>query len=76
MDVYDPWIDAKEARHEYGVSPVRELGKVKYDAAVLAVAHQQFKDMGIKAVRKLLKPASVIYDIKHIFPRADVDGRL
>jgi UDP-N-acetyl-D-galactosamine dehydrogenase len=76
VDVYDPWIDAKEARHEYGVRPVRELGKVKYDAAVLAVAHQQFKDMGIKAVRKLLKPTSVIYDIKHLFPRAEVDGRL
>ncbi len=76
VDVYDPWIDAKEARHEYGVRPLRALGKVKYDAAVLAVAHQEFKDMGIKAVRKLLKPSSVIYDIKHVFPRAEVDGRL
>jgi UDP-N-acetyl-D-galactosamine dehydrogenase len=76
VDVYDPWIDAKEARHEYDVRPLRALGKVKYDAAVLAVAHQEFKDMGIKAVRKLLKPTSVIYDIKHVFPRAEVDGRL
>ena len=76
VDVYDPWIDAKEAKHEYGVKPVRTLGKVKYDGAVLAVAHQQFKDLGIKAVRKLLKPNSVVYDIKHVFRRDEVDGRL
>ncbi len=76
VDVYDPWIDAKEAQHEYGIKPVRTLGKVKYDGAVLAVAHQQFKDLGIKAVRKLLKPNSVVYDIKHVFRRDEVDGRL
>jgi UDP-N-acetyl-D-galactosamine dehydrogenase len=76
VDVYDPWIDAKEARHEYGVKPLRSLGDVKYDVAVLAVAHKEFRDMGIRAVRRLLKPNSVIYDIKHLFARKDVDGRL
>jgi UDP-N-acetyl-D-galactosamine dehydrogenase len=76
VDVYDPWIDAREARHEYGVKPLRSLGAVKYDVAVLAVAHQEFRDMGIRAVRRLLKPTSVIYDIKHLFARKEVDGRL
>jgi UDP-N-acetyl-D-galactosamine dehydrogenase len=76
VDVYDPWIDAKEARHEYGVKPLRSLGRTKYDTAVLAVAHNEFRDMGIRAIRKLLKPTSVVYDIKHLFSRSKVDGRL
>ncbi len=77
VDVYDPWIDREEAMHEYGVKPLARLPKPgTYDAAVVAVAHQQFKDMGIGAVRKLLKPASVIYDIKHVFPKKSTDGRL
>jgi UDP-N-acetyl-D-glucosamine/UDP-N-acetyl-D-galactosamine dehydrogenase len=76
VDVHDPWIDAREARHEYGVKPVKTLGGTKYDAVVLAVAHNQFREMGIRAVRKLLKSSSVIYDIKHVFARQQVDGRL
>jgi UDP-N-acetyl-D-galactosamine dehydrogenase len=76
VDVYDPWIDVKEARHEYGVKPLRSLGRTKYDTAVLAVAHNEFRDMGIRALRKLLKPTSVVYDIKHLFSRREVDGRL
>ena len=76
VDVYDPWIDRKEAQHEYGVKPLAALGKTRYDAVIMAVGHKQFKDMGVKAVRKLLKPAGVLYDIKHIFRRDEVDGRL
>jgi UDP-N-acetyl-D-galactosamine dehydrogenase len=76
VDVYDPWIDRQEARHEYGVKPLKSLGAKKYDAAVLAVAHNEFREMGIKAVRRLLKPTSVVYDIKHLFRRHQVDGRL
>jgi len=76
VDVFDPWIDRAEAKHEYGVRPLRALNGVKYDTAVLAVSHNEFKEMGIRAIRKLLKPTSVIYDIKHLFRRDEVDGRL
>jgi UDP-N-acetyl-D-galactosamine dehydrogenase len=76
VDVFDPWIDAREAYHEYGVKPLRKLGRTRYDTAVMAVSHNQFKEMGVKGVRKQLKPTSVIYDIKHVFKRAQVDGRL
>jgi UDP-N-acetyl-D-glucosamine/UDP-N-acetyl-D-galactosamine dehydrogenase len=76
VDVFDPWIDRAEAKHEYGVTPLRSLGGVKYDAAVLAVAHNEFKEMGVKAIRKLLKANSVVYDIKHLFRRDESDGRL
>lgn len=76
VDVHDPWIDVKEARLEYGVQPLRALGSTKYDAAVLAVAHKEFRDLGIRSIRKLLKSTSVVYDIKHVFARDEVDGRL
>ena len=51
VDVYDPWINAAEARHEYGIKPVRKLRKGHYDAAIIAVAHREFKAMGAAAVR-------------------------
>nr|PZN63472.1 MAG: Vi polysaccharide biosynthesis UDP-N-acetylglucosamine C-6 dehydrogenase TviB [Pseudomonadota bacterium] len=76
VDVYDPWVNAQEARHEYGITPIPRLGRGRYDAVVVAVAHQEFKDMGIRAIRRLTRPRSVIYDIKHVFGRKDVDGRL
>jgi UDP-N-acetyl-D-glucosamine/UDP-N-acetyl-D-galactosamine dehydrogenase len=76
VDVYDPWIDSREAKHEYGITPVKTVVKGRYDAMVLAVAHQQFKEMGIRAIRRLGKARSVIYDIKQMFPRTQVDGRL
>jgi UDP-N-acetyl-D-galactosamine dehydrogenase len=76
VDVYDPWVDPKEARHEYALRPLRQLGRTRYDAVVVAVAHKEFREMGIRAIRRLLKPASVVYDIKHVFRRKDVDGRL
>jgi UDP-N-acetyl-D-galactosamine dehydrogenase len=43
VDVHDPWIDAAEARHEYGIKPVRTLREGHYDAAIVAVAHREFK---------------------------------
>ena len=76
VDVYDPWIDAEEARHEYGITPISKLENGKYDAVVLAVSHQQFKDMGVDKIRALGKPQSVLYDVKSLLPKDKVDGRL
>ena len=76
VDVHDPWVDAAEARHEYGIRPIRDLKPHHYDAIVMAVAHREFKEMGVAAIRRLAKRHAVIYDIKHVFTRADVDGRL
>jgi len=47
-----------------------------YDAVILAVAHQQFCDMGVAGIRALVKSQSVIYDVKSILPAEAVDGRL
>lgn len=76
VDVYDPWVDAIEAQHEYGVKPIEGLISSTYDAVVLAVSHQQFKSMGIEKVRSLCKSNHIIYDIKYLFAANEVDGRL
>ena len=76
VDVHDPWVNGREARHEYGLSPVRTLRKGYYDAAVLAVPHREFLELGAAAVRRLCRRNHVLYDIKYAFPAAQVDGRL
>ena len=75
-DVYDPWVDAAEAEHEYGISPVQALENGKYDAVILAVAHHQFKDMGVDAIRALGKADHVLYDLKYVLSQAESDLRL
>ncbi len=76
VEVYDPWVDPREARHEYGIRPVKAPKARSYDAVVLAVGHQQFKDLGPAAVRRLGRKNSVVYDIKYVFGADQVDGRL
>ena len=76
VDIYDPWADAAEVRHEYGLKLARELKPRHYDAAVLAVAHREFRGLGVRGVHRLCKSPHVLYDIKHLFPAADTDGRL
>src|SRR5882724_5205795 len=76
VDIYDPWASRPECRHEYGLQPVRALKRGRYDVAIVAVAHRQFRELGARAVRRLCKTKHVLYDIKHVFPAAAVDGRL
>jgi UDP-N-acetyl-D-galactosamine dehydrogenase len=76
VDIYDPWANAGECRHEYGLKTLRDLKRGRYDVAVVAVAHRQFRELGARGVRRLCKKNHVLYDIKHVFPAATVDGRL
>ena len=76
IDVYDPWIDKEESIREFGITPVEQPEPGKYDAVIIAVAHHQFKSMGITAIRALGKKNHVLYDIKYILPVEKVDGRL
>ena len=76
VDVHDPWVDGAEAREEYGIRPVRTLKARHYDAVVVAVAHREFRELGVARIRKLAKKEHVLYDIKHVFRRDEVDGRL
>jgi UDP-N-acetyl-D-galactosamine dehydrogenase len=77
VDIYDPHADAAEAQQEYGVSlldAVPEAGQ--YDALVVAVAHDEFKKLGISGLRGLANTSGVVYDIKGMFGKEDADGRL
>ena len=75
-DVYDPWVDVAEAQHEYGLTPIDKPEQGAYDAIIVGVAHQQFKDMGAEAIRALGKPEHVVYDLKYVMPRNAADLRL
>jgi len=76
VDVYDPWISTKESEAEYNISLVDKLETGKYDAVIIAVAHDEFKKMGISKIRELCKSNSVVYDVKYTFDKNDVDGRI
>ena len=76
VDVYDPWVTVHEAQHEYGITPIAKPLGGNYDAIILAVAHKQFKDMGVAAIRAFGKPASVLYDLKYVLSTHESDLRL
>lgn len=76
VDVYDPWVDPAEAVHEYGIEPVAAPRQGAYDGIVLAVAHQQFKDMSVAAIRALGKTEHVLYDLKYVLTADEADLRL
>ena len=76
VDVYDPWVDPEEAMHEYGLTPVAKLEEGKYDAVILAVAHNQFKALGAEGIRKLGKAQHILYDLKYVLSAAESDLRL
>lgn len=76
VDVYDPWVDAAEAEHEYAITPVQSVKADTYDAVILAVAHNQFKEMGVTEIRALGKANHVLYDLKYVLETAESDLRL
>ena len=76
VDVYDPWADQAEAYREYGITLVSEPINSNYDAIVLAVAHDEFKQMTLNQIKAFGKDSHVIYDIKYLFEAYQVDGRL
>ncbi len=76
VDVFDPWAEPDEVKHEYGIKSIRnadELFPEFYDAVILAVSHREFVDLDIS---KFKKSNSVVYDIKGILDKNIVDGRL
>ena len=75
ITVYDPWADLETVKREYGIDIVSQLPLEKFDTAIVAVAHRQFREMEIK-FDSFLNPKHVIYDVKGILPREMVDGRL
>ena len=76
VDVYDPWVDKAEAEQEYGIKPINEPQQGAYDAIVVAVAHDQFKQLGAETIHGYGKQQHVLYDLKYIVPAELCDLRL
>ena len=76
VHVHDPWVNADEARHEYGLELVAQPGSGKYDAVILAVSHNEFIALGAEGIRAFGKPGAVLFDVKRALPRASVDDCL
>lgn len=75
VDIHDPWVDAAEAQHEYGIDLVDAVAG-QYDAVVLAVAHREFAEAGAAVLRAFGRNGAILVDIKGILPLAEGDLRL
>ncbi len=74
VDIYDPWADAAEVKHEYGVDIIANVDAAKkYEAVIVCVAHDDFKNFDFA---KYKENGAVIYDVKAVVDRDLVDGRL
>jgi len=76
VDVFDPWINTADSIKEYGIKIVEEPFPKKYDAIILAVAHDQFTKLSLDEIKSYGKDTHVLYDIKYILKAHEVDGRL
>ena len=72
VEVYDPWVNPHEVKHEYNIEILNSLPKGNYAAVILAVAHREFLDLDIRS----LSPAGVIFDVKGVLPKEIIDSRL
>jgi len=76
VDVYDPWVDKAEAEREYNVTPISKPAMNNYDGIILAVAHNEFVELGVDQIRAFGKNEHVLYDLKYVFTKEDTDIRL
>jgi UDP-N-acetyl-D-galactosamine dehydrogenase len=76
VDIHDPWADAEEARAAYGIELVPSPQVGAYDAVVLAVAHDEFRALGASGARAFGQRHALLYDIKSLYPRDEIDARL
>jgi len=73
VDVYDPWANAEEVRHEYGYELQTSLENQKYEGIVLGVAHKEFQGLDLNSLKSEI---AVVYDVKGILTNEQIDQRL
>jgi UDP-N-acetyl-D-galactosamine dehydrogenase len=77
VDIYDPWVDRSLVKAEYNLDCLEELSnKKQYNAIVLAVAHKQFSEYNRDYLKSFMKEDAIIFDVKSLLPREEVDGRI
>ncbi|MGY8939773.1 MAG: UDP binding domain-containing protein, partial [Flavobacteriales bacterium] len=73
ISIHDPWADEKEVLHEYGLTSLKTIPNEKFDAVVLTVSHNKFKELDFSLYKNNI---SVIYDVKNFLEEKFVDGSL
>ena len=76
VDIMDPWCSAEEAESAYGFSVLNKVENNSYDGIIIAVGHNEFKALGASSIRKLGKVEHVLFDLKYVLDKSDVDIRL
>jgi len=77
IQIFDPWVSKEDANNQVSIECLEELpNKAVYNLVVLAVAHKQFLEMGVDSIRSLIVPGGILYDLKSVFPKEKVDGRM
>jgi len=76
IDLYDPWADSKEIKKIYGINPQQKLNKGNYDVIIMTVRHKIFIEMGKIEILNLCKKNHIIYDLKYLFTKEQIDLRL
>ncbi|MGR9106796.1 MAG: Vi polysaccharide biosynthesis UDP-N-acetylglucosamine C-6 dehydrogenase TviB [Gammaproteobacteria bacterium] len=76
VEVYDPWVDPEEVAKEMRINLIDRPEKGRYDAIILAVSHRQFRQMGAAEIRALGKPQCILFDVKYVLPKEEVDAAL
>jgi UDP-N-acetyl-D-galactosamine dehydrogenase len=76
VDVYDPWVNKDDAMREYNIKLVDQPVEGGYDAILLAVLHDEFKELSLEKIKAFGRDSHVLYDIKYLLKANEVDGRL
>jgi UDP-N-acetyl-D-galactosamine dehydrogenase len=74
VDVYDPWADKEEVKHEYGIELIDTLDKKTYGTTVVAVSHDEFKNVELDSIKN--GNEAIVYDLKSVYENDKVNGRL
>ncbi len=73
ITIHDPWADEDEVMHEYGLESLKTIPNEKFDAVVLTVSHNKFKELDFLSLKK---KNAIIYDVKNFLDNSLVDGKL
>lgn len=76
VDVFDPWCSKKDLLTDHNIQLIDQIEKNNYQAIIIAVAHNEFKSIGIDKIKSYAKENHIIYDLKNIFDVNDADLRL
>lgn len=76
VHIYDPWVDKSDAKKEYDIDLIDNPQTTKYDAIIIAVGHNEFKQMSLNEIKSFGKEKFVLYDVKYLYEQNEVDGRL